>query len=58
MNWELYGRKLLWPNLRWYLIIFMNGVGKVRKTLRFAGVRSEVITLKSHDTCKNHEIAR
>jgi hypothetical protein len=33
INWEVRGRKWLWPNLRYYPCILLEGLRKPRKTL-------------------------
>jgi hypothetical protein len=32
MNWKGYGRKCLWPNLRYYPSIYVKGLRKTTKT--------------------------
>jgi hypothetical protein len=42
MNWRGCGRKLSWPNLRYYPDIFLEVLRKATKILRIAGLRVEI----------------
>jgi hypothetical protein len=44
MNWDEFGRKRSWSNLRNYAGIHQQGLRKITKTLRTAGLRAEILT--------------
>jgi hypothetical protein len=42
INWKRFRRKRSWPILRYYLVIFVEGLRKTTKNLRIAGLSAEI----------------